>query len=102
MVPVRSPPTNCPACEALNPFKPRQRPVNDKHIEVYIRCTTCNWQQILRVSTVEIEGLRRVKARWEAYGRATRIKHGVPNSLAVAQVRQIQRRLRELEDEIDH
>lgn len=97
---MRSPPTNCPACEAVQPFRPRQRPVNDNHIEVFIRCPTCNWESILRVSTVEVERLYRLKARWAAYGRASRAKHGVPSSLAQAQVNRIRILLRELEDEI--
>jgi hypothetical protein len=87
-------------CEALGPFRPRQRPVSDNKVEVYIRCTTCNWTSVLRVSTSEIESLVKTKARWEAYGRATRARHGVPSSLATAQLRKIVRRLQELQNEI--
>ena len=97
---VKLPPTNCPMCEALGPFRPRQRPIEDDKIEVYIRCTTCNWTQVLRVSTLEIEALVRSRARWEAYARATHARHGVPSSLAVAQLRKIVRRLQELDNEI--
>jgi hypothetical protein len=97
---VKLPPTNCPMCEALGPFRPRHRPIEDDKIEVYIRCTTCNWTQVLRVSTVKIEALIKSQARWEAYGRATRARHGVPSSLATAQVNKISSRLRELQNEI--
>jgi hypothetical protein len=97
---VKTPPTNCPMCEALGPFRPRHRPISDNRIEVYIRCTTCNWTHVLRVSTPEIEALLRKRAHWEAYGRATRVKHGVPSSLAVAQLRKISSKIQELEREI--
>jgi hypothetical protein len=97
---MKPPPTNCPMCEALGPFRPRHRPIDDNKIEVYIRCTTCNWTQVLRVSTPEIEQLIKQRARWEAYGRATRARHGVPSSLATAQVRKIVSRLQELQREI--
>lgn len=97
---MQSPPSNCPRCEALGPFRPQQRPLNGNTIEVFIRCTTCNWELVLHESTPEIEHLRRIKARWEAYGRAARIRYGVPSSLAVAQIRKVGQRIQELEDEI--
>jgi len=87
-------------CEALGPFRPRHRPIDDNKIEVYIRCTTCGWTLVLRESTPEIESLIRKRAQWEAYGRGTRARHGVPSSLATAQVDKIGRRLRELQNEI--
>jgi hypothetical protein len=101
MIPfVQTPPTNCPMCEAVGPFRPRHRPISDDKIEVYIRCTTCNWTLILRVSTLEIERLIRKRAHWEAYGRATRVRHGVASSLAVAQLNKLNNRLQELQNEI--
>lgn len=92
--------THCPRCEALGPFRPRHRSVDDTYIEVFIRCTTCNWEEILRLSTVEIERLRRLKVKWEAYNRASHARYGVPSAMAAAQLRKIRHRLRELEDEI--
>jgi hypothetical protein len=49
---------------------------------------------------LDIEHLLKQRARWEAYGRATRARHGVPSSLATAQVNKIARRLQELQREI--
>lgn len=69
-------------------------------VEVYIRCPVCNWEMVIRKSTLEVERLRRIRARWEAYGRQTRVKHGVTSSLAVATLERINKRIRELEDEI--
>lgn len=97
---MQSIPTNCPRCEALESFRPQRRPVGDKRIEVFIRCTTCNYEVVLRVSTVQIELLRKQLSRWQSYGRATRAKHGVPSSLATAQVAKINRCIQELENEI--
>jgi hypothetical protein len=97
---VKSPATQCPRCEAPAPFRPQRRPIGDKLIEVYIRCKRCNYEQILRVSTVDIERLIKQRMHWEASIRYTRARYGVPNSLAMAQVRKIGRQLRELEHEI--
>ena len=46
---------------------------------------------------MEIENLRRIKARWEAYGRAASVRYGVPSSLALAQIRKVAKRIQELE-----
>ena len=99
---LESPLTHCPRCEALGAFRPLHRPIDDIYIEVYIRCTTCNYEQVLRKSTLAIERLHKIKARWEAYNRASHVRYGVPSSLATAQIRKIRRRLWELEDEIEH
>jgi hypothetical protein len=74
--------------------------LGDKRIEVYIRCTTCNFEQILRVSTEEIERLRTLEMGWQARNRAVAAKHGVSSSLAIAQLNKLRRRRWELEDEI--
>ena len=97
---MQSIPTPCPGCEAYQPFNPQYRAHDAQTIEVFIRCVVCNWEQVLRLSTPELENLYRMKARWEKYGRATAAKHGVRSSLATAQLRKISTRIRELEDEI--
>ena len=97
---MQSPLTNCPRCEALSPFRTQYRPKEDNIIEAFIRCAVCNWEMVIHDTTMEIERLRRVKLRWEAYNRAAYVKYGVPSSLAQAQVRKLSLRLQELEDEI--
>jgi len=97
---VQSPPTNCPRCEGRNPFRPQRRAISDNRIEVYIRCPTCNWESILRVSTPEIERLYRLKSRWEGYARATVSKHGVRSSMATVHLKRLRERIRELQDDI--
>lgn len=98
---MKSPPTNCPRCEALNPFRPQRRSIGDNFIEIFIRCPTCHWERVLDISTPEIERLRRLRHRWQAYGRGTTIKHGVRSSLAERQIGRIQRRLKELQNGIE-
>lgn len=97
---MQAPPSNCPRCEALGPFRPHARAITDNTIEVFIRCTTCNWETVLYESTPEIEHLRRIRTRWEAYGRAARVRYGVPSSLAQAQIKKVGQRIQELENEI--
>ena len=97
---VESIPTSCPRCEALGAFRPRQRPVDDNIIEVFIACTTCNWEQILYESTPEMERLRRLEHRWQAYNRVSLARYGVPSSMARAHLKRITRELHRLEDEI--
>jgi hypothetical protein len=107
---VQAVPTHCPRCEALGSFRPRRRPVDlrlhsgeivdDICIEVFIRCPVCHYEQVLRVSTPEIEDLRRIQMRLEAANRYTTVKHGVPSSVMSVQVRKVRERIRELEREI--
>ena len=100
MGPVESLPSNCPRCEALGAFRPRHRPIDDNRIEVFIICTTCNWETILYESTPEIERLRRLEIHWQAYDRYSHARYGVPSSMARAHLNRIQRKIRELEREI--
>jgi DNA-directed RNA polymerase subunit RPC12/RpoP len=75
--------------------------LDDHRVEVFVRCTTCNHKVILRVSTRELERLRKLEAAWEARARAVRAKHGVPSSLSQAQLRKIKTMIAELEDELE-
>jgi len=67
---------------------------------VFIACTTCNWETILYVSTPEVERLRKLEHRWQAYNRMSLARYGVPSSMARAHLNRLQRQLRELESEI--
>jgi DNA-directed RNA polymerase subunit RPC12/RpoP len=71
-----------------------------ERVEVFIRCPTCNHKVVLRVSTHELERLRRLEAAWEARARAVQAKHGVPSNLSQAQLRRIKRLITELEYEL--
>jgi DNA-directed RNA polymerase subunit RPC12/RpoP len=99
---VKSPPIQCPRCEAPHPFRPQWRVLEDQRIEVFVRCTTCNHKVVLRVSTREIERLRKLELAWEARARAVQAKHGVPSALAQAQLRRIKKLIREYEDELEN
>jgi hypothetical protein len=98
---VRLPETACPRCESSQKFRPQTRSIGDNKVEVYIACSVCNYVSVLRVSTIEIERLRKMEYRWQAYGRAAQARHGVPSSLATAHLRKLRARIRELENEID-
>jgi DNA-directed RNA polymerase subunit RPC12/RpoP len=98
---VKSPPILCPRCEAPHPFRPQWRVLDDRRVEVYVRCTTCNHKVILRVSTRELERLRKLESAWEARSRAVRAKHGVPSALSQAQLRKIRALIAELENELE-
>jgi DNA-directed RNA polymerase subunit RPC12/RpoP len=101
MIPwLRSPPIQCPRCEAPHLFRPQWRLLDDRRVEVYVRCPTCNHKVVLRVSTRELERLRKLEAAWEARARAVRAKHGVPSTLSQAQLRRIKDMIEELEDEL--
>jgi hypothetical protein len=74
--------------------------VYDICIEVFIRCPVCHYEQVLRVSTPEIEDLRQIQTRLEAANRYTIARHGVPSSVKAVQARKVRERIRELEREI--
>jgi len=97
---MESPPTNCPRCEALVPFRPQRRPIDDKRIEVFIRCKHCNYKLVLRVSNVRIEQLIRTRNRLEAVNRYQRARYGAPSSVVSGQLIKIRRQIRELAHEI--
>jgi hypothetical protein len=97
---VQALPSNCPRCEALASFRPRHRPIEDNYIEVFIRCPVCHYEQSLRVSTPEIEHLRKILERVKAANRYTVTRHGVPSSVMTVQERKLGKRIRELEREI--
>lgn len=97
---VQALPSNCPRCEALASFRPRRRPIEDNYIEVFIRCPVCHYEQTMRVSTPEIEQLRKIQARLQAANRYTTVRHGVPSSVMTVQARKVGARIRELEREI--
>lgn len=67
--------TNCPRCEAPQSFKPRKRKIEDNDIEVFIYCTTCRWEQVIRRSTEEIEGLLQRQGRMRAQAFMQQVRH---------------------------
>jgi hypothetical protein len=88
LVVVRSPKQNCPRCNAVQSFRPRRRdtatPEGKKTgtpavIEVYIRCTVCNWEQVLRKSTAEIEHLRFNEIKLVQRSREQQARYGATN-----------------------
>jgi len=59
---VRIPPTNCPTCNSVQTFVPRER-VAGGRIERYITCTMCRTTTILDSSTVDEIRERRKQTR---------------------------------------
>ena len=98
---VQTPPTLCPRCEALHPFRPQWRHLGNNRVEVFIRCPHCNHKVPLRESTQEIERLRRLEIAWEARNRVTVARHGVQSTLSQAQLRRIRKLISDLEAEIN-
>jgi hypothetical protein len=46
-------------------------------VEVYIRCTVCRWEQVLRQSTMEIEHLKINETKLLQRGRLEEARYGV-------------------------
>lgn len=94
-----SPGMNCPQCEALQSFSPRRRDIGDDRVEVYVRCTTCGHEWVLRQSTVELERLHRLERRWKGRARSLVKRMGTVDSTTASQLQNIRARIRVLENE---
>jgi len=86
---VKAPKQNCPRCNAMQSFRPQRRdtPTPDAKviatssvIEVYIKCTVCNWESVLRKSTREIEHLMANERRVLEQARIQKVRHGTVNT----------------------
>lgn len=51
-------PTACPRCESEQKFVPKLRDTQHRWQEEYIKCTVCRYEQVIRVTTAEIEVVR--------------------------------------------
>jgi|SRR3982751_423032 hypothetical protein len=78
---MKAPKQNCPRCNAVQSFRPRRRDTNDCPgvIEVYIRCTVCNWEHVLRQSTMSLERLAMNERRLLEQARVQHERHGTVN-----------------------
>lgn len=76
---VRAPKQNCPRCNSEQSFRPRARDTDGKPgvVEIYIRCTVCRWDQVLRKSTLEIEHLKINETRLLQKGRQEEQRYGI-------------------------
>jgi len=84
----------CPYCSSEQPFPVRFRPHKDSDtvIEVYISCTRCPYEVLLRLSTERLEHLRRLKASLANQATVQRARYGKPtavNDLAFMRVQQL-------------
>jgi hypothetical protein len=53
---------NCPRCNSLQAFIPRERKTKNNAFETYIKCYMCKWESVLDVTTdVKIAAQRRRK-----------------------------------------
>lgn len=81
---MKAPKQNCPRCNHLQSFRPRHRDVavpegQQPVIEVFIKCTMCNWETVLRKSTPGIEVLYDRQRRLLEVARQQHEKHGAVN-----------------------
>jgi hypothetical protein len=78
---LKAPKQNCPRCNAVQSFRPRRRDRigSPGVIEIYIKCTVCNWDNVLRESTMQIEQLLVNERRLAEQARIQRARHGVVN-----------------------
>lgn len=76
---MKAPKQNCPCCNSLQSFRPRIWDNGDGTINVFISCTACPWQQVLRTSTRELEHLQRNERRLLEQARVQHERHGTVN-----------------------
>jgi hypothetical protein len=85
---MKAPKQNCPRCNHLQSFRPRHRDTvtpegkavgSQAVIEVFIKCTMCNWETVLRKSTPGIEVLYDRQRRLLEVARQQHEKHGAVN-----------------------
>jgi hypothetical protein len=81
---MKAPKQNCPRCNAEQSFRPRHRDTptpgrQDRVIEVFIKCTVCNWESVLRKSTPGIEVLYDRRRRLLEVARQQKTRHGAVN-----------------------
>jgi hypothetical protein len=81
---VRAPKQECPRCNSTQSFRPRHRDLDwpgyqGRVIEVFIKCTVCNWEHVLRKSTPGLELLYDRQRRLKEQARVQRERHGVAN-----------------------
>ena len=78
---MKAPKQNCPRCNAIQSFRPRRRDTvgSPGVIDVYIRCTVCRWESILRRSTMELEILMGNERRLVERARVQHVRHGIVN-----------------------
>jgi hypothetical protein len=67
---MQNPLIHCPRCNSLEKFGNQIREVGEGQVEVFIRCTTCNWEDVIMRdfpdkirNNVEIEKLKIRAAR---------------------------------------
>jgi hypothetical protein len=86
---VKAPKQNCPRCNSVQSFRPQRRDTTTPDtkviaspsvIEVYIKCTVCNWESVLRKSTREIELLMANERRVLEQARIQKDRHGTVNN----------------------
>lgn len=102
MIPVvlRAPKQNCPRCNAVQSFRPQQREtLRISVIEIYIRCTVCRWEQVLRQSTTEIERLRTNERRLLEQSRIQHDRHGTVNGSTARLLRSVREAIGEARQE---
>lgn len=95
---VRAPKQNCPRCEAEQSFRPRHRDTNGKPgvVEVYIKCTVCRWEKVLRKSTAQIEILADRERRLVNQGAKEEKRYGVVKGSTANLLRNVRNEMKRL------
>lgn len=85
----------CPGCSSMQSFPVRNRRIDSTRIEVFIACSVCPWNQVIRISTAEIEKLRERERKLGAESRSQMARRGcISASLDLHLNEVIQRRVR--------
>lgn len=86
---VKSPKTPCPRCNSQQSFRPQTQSVDQQYgiIQVYIRCTMCNWRHDLRLSTRLVERMMLNETRLLQQGRVEEERYGVVKSTTTRMLR---------------
>src|SRR4051794_11370993 len=99
---MQRPKENCPDCNTPQSFPQRTRRRGDGGlIEVYIACTVCTFDEVLRVSTYNIERLRRRLASFEAQGQREINRHGAVQGQTEQTIGALNRTIARLQGELD-
>jgi hypothetical protein len=86
--------TECPRCEALQTFVHKYKVLVEYQnaIKVFIKCRVCPYEQVLRISTFEIEELLLRTSKLRSYINYVKI-HGVNPVTSQSQLREAENKL---------
>lgn len=93
-------PTECPRCEAEGEFVPKARETEHRWLEIYIRCATCRWERVIRLTTPELQALEKQKRKVVDRMQFEMDTHGQPTANTIAIRRRLGRQWARLQSEL--